>query len=147
TPAIASRKAPLRLNGRSPANTVSRIVGPGDLAFPPLRENHHTFIATQVNCRDDIFGGVICALARAAAGGRRAHLLPSRWCDFCYAVGLLDGGEGPMRSKLTLIILVAMVLGILVGSACHILWPDPKTAKTIADYISLFTEIFLRLIK
>ena len=52
-----------------------------------------------------------------------------------------------MRSKLTLIILIAMVLGILVGYACHTLWPDPKTAKTIADYISLFTEIFLRLIK
>jgi Na+/H+-dicarboxylate symporter len=26
-------------------------------------------------------------------------------------------------------------------------WPDPKTAKTIADYISLLTDIFLRLIK
>jgi Na+/H+-dicarboxylate symporter len=49
-----------------------------------------------------------------------------------------------MRSKLTTIILIGMVLGILVGYACHILWPDPKTAKTIADYISLFTDIFLR---
>src|ERR1700758_853203 len=52
-----------------------------------------------------------------------------------------------MRSKLTTIILIGMVLGIVVGYACHILWPDPKTAKTIADYISLFTDIFLRLIK
>jgi Na+/H+-dicarboxylate symporter len=52
-----------------------------------------------------------------------------------------------MRSKLTTIILVGMVLGILVGWACHELWPDPKTAKSIADYISLFTDIFLRLIK
>src|SRR5499433_2836495 len=52
-----------------------------------------------------------------------------------------------MRSKLTTIILIGMLLGILVGYACHILWPDPKTAKTIADYISLFTDIFLRLIK
>ena len=52
-----------------------------------------------------------------------------------------------MRSKLTTIILIGMVLGILVGYACHVLWPDPKTAKTIADYISLFTDIFLRLIK
>src|SRR3954463_4672200 len=52
-----------------------------------------------------------------------------------------------MRSKLTTIILIGMVLGILVGYACHILWPDPKTAKTIADYISLFTDVFLRLIK
>ena len=52
-----------------------------------------------------------------------------------------------MRSKLTIIILIGMVLGILVGYACHILWPDPKTAKSIADYISLLTDIFLRLIK
>src|SRR6266568_2546715 len=49
--------------------------------------------------------------------------------------------------KLTTIILVGMVLGILVGWACHELWPDPKTAKTVADYISLITDIFLRLIK
>jgi Na+/H+-dicarboxylate symporter len=52
-----------------------------------------------------------------------------------------------MRSKLTTIILIGMVLGIAVGYACHILWPDPTTAKNIADYISLFTDIFLRLIK
>jgi len=52
-----------------------------------------------------------------------------------------------MRSKLTTIILIGMVLGILVGYACHILWPDPKIAKSIADYISLLTDIFLRLIK
>ena len=52
-----------------------------------------------------------------------------------------------MRSRLTTIILIGMVLGILVGYACHILWPDPATAKSIADYISLFTDIFLRLIK
>ena len=52
-----------------------------------------------------------------------------------------------MRSKLTTIILISMVLGILVGWACHELWPDPKTAKSISDYISIFTDIFLRLIK
>src|SRR5215468_10547293 len=52
-----------------------------------------------------------------------------------------------MRSRLTTIILIGMVLGILVGWACNTLWPDPKTAKTIADYISLITDIFLRLIK
>src|SRR3954451_3441441 len=52
-----------------------------------------------------------------------------------------------MRSKLTTIILIGMVLGIAVGYACHTLWPDPATAKTISDYISLFTDIFLRLIK
>ena len=52
-----------------------------------------------------------------------------------------------MRSTLTTIILIGMVLGILVGYACHILWPDPTTARTIAEYISLLTDIFLRLIK
>src|SRR5262245_61888885 len=52
-----------------------------------------------------------------------------------------------LRSRLTTIILIAMLLGILVGYPCHPLWPDPKTAKTIADYISLITDIFLRLIK
>src|SRR5262245_20688312 len=49
--------------------------------------------------------------------------------------------------RLTTIILIGMVLGILVGWACHTMWPDPKTAKSIADYISLITDIFLRLIK
>jgi Na+/H+-dicarboxylate symporter len=52
-----------------------------------------------------------------------------------------------MRSTLTTIILIGMVLGILVGYASHILWPDPTTARTIAEYISLLTDIFLRLIK
>jgi len=52
-----------------------------------------------------------------------------------------------MRSKLTIVIMIGMVLGILVGYACHRLWPDPGTAKSIADYISLLTDIFLRLIK
>src|ERR1044072_2366178 len=52
-----------------------------------------------------------------------------------------------MRSKLTTIIMIALVLGVLVGWACHTMWPDPKIAKSIADYISLITDIFLRLIK
>ena len=48
---------------------------------------------------------------------------------------------------LTLYILLAMILGIVVGFACHSLWPDPKTAANIASYISLVTDLFLRLIK
>jgi Na+/H+-dicarboxylate symporter len=53
-----------------------------------------------------------------------------------------------MRSqKLTTIIFIGMVLGILVGYACNTMWPDPQTAKSIAGYISLMTDIFLRLIK
>ena len=52
-----------------------------------------------------------------------------------------------MRSTLTTIILICMLLGIAVGYACHTLWPDPAAAKSISDYISLMTDIFLRLIK
>src|SRR3974390_2973402 len=53
-----------------------------------------------------------------------------------------------MRSqRLTLIIFIGMVLGILVGYLCHSVWPNPQTAKSIAGYISLLTDIFLRLIK
>jgi Na+/H+-dicarboxylate symporter len=49
--------------------------------------------------------------------------------------------------RLTTIILIGMVLGILTGYGCNRLWPDPATAATIAGYISLMTDIFLRLIK
>ncbi|TDH62995.1 dicarboxylate/amino acid:cation symporter [Dankookia rubra] len=49
--------------------------------------------------------------------------------------------------RLTILIMAGMVLGILVGHFCHILWPNPATAKSIAGYISLVTDIFLRLIK
>jgi Na+/H+-dicarboxylate symporter len=53
-----------------------------------------------------------------------------------------------MRSnRLTTMIFIGMVLGILVGYACNILWPDPAIAKSIAGYIGLMTDIFLRLIK
>ena len=53
-----------------------------------------------------------------------------------------------MRSqRLTTMIFVAMVLGILAGWACHEAFPDPQTAATIAGYISLITDLFLRLIK
>jgi Na+/H+-dicarboxylate symporter len=56
--------------------------------------------------------------------------------------------ELAMRSqRLTTIILIGMILGILVGYACHSFWPDKATATAIAGYISLFTDIFLRLIK
>jgi len=52
-----------------------------------------------------------------------------------------------MRSTLTTIIIIGMLLGIAVGYACHTLWPDPAVAKSISDYISLMTDVFLRLIK
>ncbi len=52
-----------------------------------------------------------------------------------------------MSKRFTLFILIAMVLGIVVGQACHVAFPDAKTASTAAGYISLITTLFLRLIK
>jgi Na+/H+-dicarboxylate symporter len=52
-----------------------------------------------------------------------------------------------MRSRLTTFIFVGMLLGIAVGYAFSLIWPDPQTAKAIAGYISLISDIFLRLIK
>ena len=53
-----------------------------------------------------------------------------------------------MRSlKLTTWIFIAMLAGIVVGYMCHQLIPDTATATSVAGYISLFTDIFLRLIK
>ena len=52
-----------------------------------------------------------------------------------------------MKGKLTTWILIAMIAGIFVGWMCHALLPTPESAKTVAGYISLITDIFLRLIK
>jgi len=52
-----------------------------------------------------------------------------------------------MRSRLTTFIFIGMLLGIGVGYACSLLWPDPQTAKTISGYIGLISDVFLRLIK
>ncbi|MDO9707107.1 dicarboxylate/amino acid:cation symporter [Paracraurococcus lichenis] len=49
--------------------------------------------------------------------------------------------------RLTILIMLGMIAGIAVGAACHAMWPDPGVAKAIAGYISLITDIFLRLIK
>jgi Na+/H+-dicarboxylate symporter len=51
------------------------------------------------------------------------------------------------RLSLTTWIMISMLLGIAVGHMCHELWPDPRIARSIAEYISLFTDVFLRLIK
>ncbi|GJD59324.1 dicarboxylate/amino acid:cation symporter [Methylobacterium dankookense] len=50
-------------------------------------------------------------------------------------------------SRLTTMIFIGMLLGIVVGYLCSITWPDPQTAKEIAGYVSLVSDIFLRLIK
>lgn len=50
-------------------------------------------------------------------------------------------------NKLTTWIALAMLAGIVVGYLCHALAPDAAAAKEIAGYFSIFTDIFLRLIK
>jgi len=52
-----------------------------------------------------------------------------------------------MRRHVTLYILVAMVLGIGAGHACHTQITDPAALNALAGYLSLVTDAFLRLIK
>jgi len=52
-----------------------------------------------------------------------------------------------MRSKLTILILVAAVAGVLAGYVAHEAAPDAATAATLAGYFSILADIFLRLIK
>ncbi|WP_343729276.1 dicarboxylate/amino acid:cation symporter [Duganella sp.] len=51
------------------------------------------------------------------------------------------------KRPLTLYILIAMVLGVAVGYACHETIADQKLSATIASHISIVTDVFLRLIK
>ncbi|CAB3966604.1 MULTISPECIES: dicarboxylate/amino acid:cation symporter [Burkholderia] len=51
------------------------------------------------------------------------------------------------KRNITKYIVVAMILGIAVGYACHSAFPDPNMAKEVAGYVSLLSDVFLRLIK
>lgn len=50
-------------------------------------------------------------------------------------------------NRLTTLIIIAMVLGVIVGYACNTLIGSPAEAKEIASYFGILTDIFLRLIK
>jgi Na+/H+-dicarboxylate symporter len=52
-----------------------------------------------------------------------------------------------MKLKLTTWILIGMAAGIAVGHACHTQFVDAQEAKAVAGYFSVFTDLFLRLIK
>src|SRR5215212_8698826 len=45
------------------------------------------------------------------------------------------------------IILIAMVAGVILGYMVFVSYPDKKSAAQIAGYISIFSDVFLRLIK
>ena len=53
----------------------------------------------------------------------------------------------PMRSKLTIMILVAAAAGVLAGHLAHEMAADAAAGATIAGYFSILADIFLRLIK
>ncbi|OWT69161.1 MULTISPECIES: dicarboxylate/amino acid:cation symporter [unclassified Achromobacter] len=52
-----------------------------------------------------------------------------------------------MKNRLTLSIAIAMLLGVVVGYACHANISDATELKNVAGYFSIITDIFLRLIK
>ena len=52
-----------------------------------------------------------------------------------------------MKSKLTILILVAAVAGVVAGYVAHEAAPDAATSVTVAGYFSILADIFLRLIK
>ena len=52
-----------------------------------------------------------------------------------------------MAKRLTLYILLAMVVGIVTGITLNATIVDPATLKNVTGYISILTDLFLRLIK
>jgi len=50
-------------------------------------------------------------------------------------------------NRLTTLIGIALLLGVIVGYACNLLAGSPAQAKEIAGYFGILTDIFLRLIK
>src|SRR5262249_47051726 len=94
-------------------------------------------------------GGIRPPLARPHAPCHR-ECGPTPRSGPAAARGASGRGRGVGRmftNRLTTMIFVGMLLGILVGYLCNMLWPDPATAKAIAGYIGLMTDVFLRLIK
>ena len=51
-----------------------------------------------------------------------------------------------MRRRFGNAIVIAMVLGIIAGHLCHEML-DPATAKQVATYLSIVTDVFIRLVR
>src|ERR1700712_1408097 len=72
-------------------------------------------------------------VARACAGIAKPYKRPPPW--------------GPeVKNRLTYSIVAGMILGVIAGYVCHT-HADAASAKSIAGYFSIITNIFLRLIK
>jgi Na+/H+-dicarboxylate symporter len=54
---------------------------------------------------------------------------------------------GASSNRLTTLIMIALILGIVVGYICHLLAPNAAAAKAISGYFLIITNIFLRLIR
>jgi Na+/H+-dicarboxylate symporter len=54
---------------------------------------------------------------------------------------------GAKKRSITTYILIAMVIGIIVGALCHQLIPDKKAQADLAGYFNILSTVFLRLIK
>ena len=52
-----------------------------------------------------------------------------------------------MQRRFTYFVLGALILGVLVGFILHATLPDAVTATMVAGYLSILTDVFLRLIK
>jgi Na+/H+-dicarboxylate symporter len=52
-----------------------------------------------------------------------------------------------LNRRFAYFVLAALALGIVTGLALHDFVPDPATQAAVAAYLSIVTEIFLRLIK
>jgi len=50
-------------------------------------------------------------------------------------------------NKITQWVVLALILGIIVGYICNATAPDAAAAKNIAGYFSILTDVFLRMIK
>jgi Na+/H+-dicarboxylate symporter len=50
-------------------------------------------------------------------------------------------------NRLTTWIMIGMILGVIVGYLCNTMAEDAKSAKEIAGYFNIITDIFLRMIK
>lgn len=55
--------------------------------------------------------------------------------------------SGASSNRLTTLIMIALILGIVVGYICHLLAPNAAAAHAIAGYFMILTNIFLRLIR